>query len=463
MRRVLIIIGILLLPLTPVVLVVTGVLKGKPQTLPPVTLTVWGVDDDQKAMTALINKYRQARSYITVEYTKVREEDYQQQLISAWAQGSGPDVFFVPAAWIGQMSQYAFPMPANIGVPQIQIEKGLLGTSSKILNVTRPALTPTDLSRTFIETVANDAVRDGEVWGLPLSMDTLVLYYNEALLNNAKVFEPAKTWVELQTQVSSSRLTIADDQGHLIQYGVGLGAAGNVPYANDLLTLLMMQNGSAMITPNQQAQLNDNDGLSALRFFLSFAQSKKINYTWDPGGTNARDAFLQGKLAYFFGSLADRPTIEASGVNWGVTPMLHVRETGDNDGSTRDATGKTRERYFDVARYQVGMVSKSSGLAGRGIHAWNFLESITNPANVPTYIQLTGRLPAVRSLLNLQKDDPNLGIYAKQLLTAKTWYHGKDGPAVDQYLKQLITAGLEEKSDLQELLERANKQIQSTL
>lgn len=463
MRRVLIIIGILLLPLTPVVLVVTGVLKSKPQTLPKVALTVWGTEDDEKAVNALIANYRKARSYITVNYTKQRVEDYQQQLISAWAQGTGPDVFFVPSSWIGQMTQYAYSMPGNIGVPQIKVEKGLLGTTTKVIPITRAAPNPSTLDRTFLEAATVDVVRDGQIWGLPLSMDTLVLYYNKDLLNNAKIFEPATTWTELKNQVSSDRLTVADDQGRLIQYGVGLGAADNVPYATDLLTLLMMQNGSAMVGSDHQAHLNDVDGLNALQYFLSFAQSRKTNYSWDPAGTNARDAFLQGKLAYFFGALADRATIQASTVNWGVTSMLHISAAGDNDGRKADVNGQPTIRFLDAAKYQVGMVSKSSALAGRGTYAWNFLESVTNSANVGTYIQLTNTMPAVRSLLTLRKDDPELGLYAKQLLTALTWYHGNDGPAVDAYLRQLITAALDQKNDLTELLDRANKQIQSTL
>lgn len=463
MRRVLIILGILLLPLTPVVLVVTGVLKSKPQTLPKVELTVWGTDDDEKAIAALTAKYRQSRSYVTVTYVKQRAEDYQQQLISAWAQGTGPDIFFVPATWIGQMSQYAFPMPANIGVPQVKVEKGVLGTTTKIVADSRPAPSTATLERTFIEAATVDVVRDGQIWGLPLSMDTLVLYYNEDLLNNAKIFKPASTWGELKAQVESSQLTIADDQGRLIQYGAGLGAADNVPYATDLLTLLMMQNGSAMIDRDGQAHLNDADALNALQFFLSFAQSRKTNYTWDAAGTNARDAFLQGKLAYYFGTLADRATIQGSNVNWGVSSMLHVSKAGDNDGRKKNAAGESPIRFLDAARYQVAMVSKAGALAGRGTYAWNYLNSVSDPTNVGSYIQITGRLPAVRDLLAQLESSQDLGLYAKQLLTALTWYHGNDGPAADTYLRQLITAGLQEKSTLTELLERTNKQIQSTL
>lgn len=456
MRRVLIIAAIFLLPITPIVLVVTGVLKSKPVTVAAVNLTVWGTADDEKAIAALVSKYRQTRSYVTVTYTKVRAEDYAQQLVSAWAQGTGPDVFFAPSTWIGKMAQYSLAMPADLTVPQVIITKGLLGTSSKVVANTKTAPTTSALKNSFVEAVTSDVVRDGQVWGLPLSMDTIVTYYNKDLTNNAKIFEPAATWSQLQTQLTSNKLTQTDEQGKLVQSGAALGTSNNVPYATDLLTLLMMQNGSIMTTSDNQSRINDDAGLQALKFYLSFAQPRKNTYSWDATQTNARDAFLQGKVGYYFGTLADRTTIAATNLNWGVAPMLHIRPTGDNDGTTS-------ERYIDVAKYSVAMVSKASAQAGRSTQAWNFVEFVTQAGNVTPYLQLTSQLPAQRSLLAQYENNVDLSVFAKQLLTAKSWYRGNDGVAVESYLSQLIDAGLTEANDPLELLNRTNAQVQSTL
>lgn len=457
MRRVLIIAAIFLLPAVPIVLVVTGVLKPKQQTVAPVQLTIWGTTDEGGAINTLIAKYRQTRSYATITYTMVRPEDYAEQLVSAWAKGTGPDIFFVPASWIGQMSQYAVAMPAILTVPQIIVSGGLFGNTTKVVTSPRAAPSIATLEASFIEAVTDNVIRGGKVWGLPLGVDTLVTYYNKDLTNNAKIFEPAKTWSELQSHINSNRLTVTDEQGKIVQSGVALGTANNLPYATDLLTLLMMQNGSPMTTPNRQAFLNDASSLQALQFFLSFAQPKKNNYSWDESLTNARNAFLEGKVGYFFGTLADRAAIEASALNWGVAPMLHIRSTGDNDGLTKT------ERYIDSAQYQVAMVSRASASARRSTNAWSFVEFVTQAANVTPYLQITNRLPAQLSLLIQQKDDPNMGVYANQLLTAKSWYLGNDGPGVEKILRELITNALTEKSTAQELLDLANKRIQATL
>lgn len=457
MRRILIIAAIFLLPAVPIVLVVTGVLKPKQQTVAPVQLTIWGTANEEAAINTLIAKYRQTRSYATISYTMVRPEDYAEQLVSAWAKGTGPDIFFVPASWIGQMSQYAVAMPANLTVPQMIVSKGFFGTTTKVVTNPKAAPSIATLDGAFIEAVTDNVIRDGKVWGLPLGIDTLVTYYNKDLTNNAKIFEPAKTWSELQAHINSNRLTVTDEQGKIVQSGVALGTANNLPYATDLLTLLMMQNGSPMTTPNRQAYLNDASSLQALQFFLSFAEPKKNNYSWDESLTNARSAFLEGKVGYFFGTLADRAVIEASALNWGVAPMLHIRATGDNDGITKT------ERFIDSAQYQVAMVSRASATTKRSTNAWSFVEFVTQAGNINSYLQLTNRLPAQLSLLIQQKDDPNMGVYANQLLTAKSWYLGNDGPGVEKILQELITNALTEKSTAQELLDLANKRIQATL
>ena len=208
---------------------------------------------------------------------------------------------------------------------------------------------------------------------------------------------------------------------------------------------------------NHQASLNDDAGLQALEFFLSFAEPKKNNYSWDSSLTDARAAFLEGKVGYYLGTLADRAAIEASTLNWDVAPMLHIRDSGDNDGLTKT------ERYIDSAQFQVAMVSRASATAKRSTQAWNFVEFVTQAGNVGSYLQIANRLPAQLSLLAQRQNDSTFGLYARQLLTAKSWYLGNDGPGTDTILRELITSALTEKSTAKELLDLANKRIQTTL
>lgn len=449
MRRVLIIVGISLLPIIPVVLIVTGVIGKKATTAPPVTLTVWGTADSATAYTTLIAKYKTSRPYITISYKKVRTEDYYDQLVAAWAQGTGPDVFFVPNTWVGKMAEFAEPMPATSSIPIVTVKRGLLGDQVSVVQTPQSPPSETVLKQTYIDAVLTDSFREGQLWGLPLAMDTVVLYYNQALLNNARIFEPASTWADLVSQITANQLTVVDSNNALVRSAVALGTADNVPYSRDILALLMQQNGATMIS-NGRATFDTENGLKALEFYTSFAKESKESYSWNALQPNALEAFLSGKVVYYFGTHADRATIAASRLQWGVAPMLQI---------DRSQT----VQQIDVARYNIAMVSKASKNAKRSAYAWNLVTFWARSDNVPLYLKATGRLAAQKKILSGQKDDPSIGVFASQLLTARSWYTGNGGPIIDQYFQALISSVASGQASAADALRLTADQITSTL
>lgn len=449
MKRVLIIIGIILLPVILVVLVVTGVIGKKPTTAAKVALTVWGTEDSAAAYTGLIARYKSARPYATISYKQVRSEDYYDQLVAAWAQGTGPDVFFVPNSWVGRMMEFSEPMPAKSSTAVIRVKNGLLGKQTEVVNTPQTPPSEAVLKQTYIDAVLTDTYRDGQLWGLPLAMDTVVLYYNEALLNNARIFEPASVWEDLVKQITGNQLTIVDSNGALVRSAIPLGTANNVPYSTEILALLMQQNGARMIDGGK-ATFGGQNGLNALTFYTSFAQEQKETYSWNEQQPSAREAFLAGKSVYYFGTYADRTAIAASRLQWNVAPMLQIDRSQTN-------------QQIDIAYYQVGMVSKASKAAKRSANAWNFLTYISRNDIVPVYLKATNKLSAQKKLLSARQNDPEIGVYARQLLTARSWYTGKGGQIVDQYFGNMISSVASGKTTAAEALRLAVEQINSTL
>ena len=49
----------------------------------------------------------------------------------------------------------------------------------------------------FPDVVYSDVVKDNLIYGLPLSIDTLALFYNREHLNSAGIVAPPTTWQEL--------------------------------------------------------------------------------------------------------------------------------------------------------------------------------------------------------------------------------------------------------------------------
>ncbi len=458
MKRLFIIVGILLIPLTIIVLLLTGVIGNKPKTVTRASLTMWVTDDDVNTFNAAIKTYRETHSYVTIKVTKIRREDYATRLLEGWAQGKGPDIFFVPSSWIGAMQPYAIPMPADLSVSVVATTKGIFGPQTTITKPLVKAPTVSQMKEWYVDAVSDDVLSGTQIWGLPLSMDTLVTYVNKDLLNNAGVFEPAKTWTELTTQIEQKGLSVQNDSAAIVQSGAALGTSTNIPHANELVTLLMMQNGSKMInTSAKKALFNDAAGLVAIKFYTSFSSPKKATYSWNADQQNALDAFKKGKIAYFFGTYADRASIAASGLNWTTSPMLHLDTQGDRDGVTGNI------RFINAAIYNVGMVSKAAQTAKRSVAAWSFLRFLANSENVPAYLKTTDRLSALKSVLAKQKTEATKSVYAEQLLTARNWYRGGDGVKAETYITNMINAITVDGETPESALNLAAKQVETTL
>ena len=107
------------------------------------------------------------------------------------------------------------------------------------------------------------------------------------------------------------------------------------------------------------------------------------------------------------------------------------------------------------------MIAKSS--AKRSTQAWNFLQFMIQSANVDSYLKATNKLSPLKKVLSTQTTDPIKSVFAGQLLTARTWYHGKKAIEANNYLQQMITSIDSAGADPQEALQIAAKQIQATL
>ncbi|HAG27232.1 TPA: hypothetical protein DCG61_00395, partial [Patescibacteria group bacterium] len=57
-----------------------------------VTLKIWKPFVDSENMSVIIQEYRKVNPNVTIEYTKKNIETYEQDLLNAFAAGSGPDI-----------------------------------------------------------------------------------------------------------------------------------------------------------------------------------------------------------------------------------------------------------------------------------------------------------------------------------------------------------------------------------
>ncbi|NCC71076.1 carbohydrate ABC transporter substrate-binding protein, partial [bacterium] len=187
-----------------------------------ISLSYWRVWDDSSDFSPLINAYKSNHPYINITYKKVRYEDLRDELVDAWSRDKGPDIFSIPVSTLGEFIEddRLDVMPKSTDMVFVTIvneEKGEKLYEKK----TNKMITTKDIKVNYIDTVYENVVRNGEIYGLPLSVDTLVLYYNRDILNNVRIPSAPVTWSQFKEDVK--KITLLDKSGNIIQSGTSLG------------------------------------------------------------------------------------------------------------------------------------------------------------------------------------------------------------------------------------------------
>lgn len=369
----------------------------------PTHLIVWGIYDEAEIFKDQISEYKDQNEGITIEYIKKDAETYEDELIRAFAEGKAPDIFMIQNTWLPRYKSLVYEMPDKLSKEILPFET---------------------FRNSFVDVVKEDFSEENKIYGLPLYVDTLAMFYNKDFLNSEGIADPPQIWDELVDDVYL--LTKKDQWGQITRSGVAMGTAENVNRATDILSLLMLQNGTKMVNDaKKKAAFGESirigeetyfPGEEALRFYTDFSNSSKRTYTWNRQMRYSIDAFVEGRAAIMFNYSHQIPTIKARSpyLNFGIAPMPQVKD-----------------RNFDVnyANYwgfTVSRKGKTAEIQRIAQEAWKFAVFMTNTKNSKTYLEKTKKPTARKDLIEWQKGDLDLGVFAKQSLTAKNWYQANN-------------------------------------
>jgi multiple sugar transport system substrate-binding protein len=433
-----------------------------------VTIVWWGVWDDSDDLKDITLAYRQAHPNVRISYKKFRYEEYERELLEALAEDRGPDVFMVHNTWMKRYQSKLMPSPAAVKIPVKKIV-GSIKKEEVVEFVTKRMLTPNEIKAKFVDVVADDVILihnsgttktpkySNKGFGLPMSVDTLAMYFNKDILNNAGIIQPAENWADFQEQVK--RITkINQETEEVLLSGAAIGTASNVLRSFDLVSLLMMQNLAPMLDskgkaafnllPASMPDLQIPPAVGAVEYYTQFASPLYEGYTWNDDMPNSLDAFAKGKTAYFFGYSYHRPDLElqAPKLNYGITTIPQV-------GS---------DQKVNYASYWVNVVSEK---AKQKSYAWDLIHFVADEANVEKYLARTSKPTALRSttIINKQLKSPSLAPFAEQLLTAKSWYKGYSPTAAENVFKEMIDLVLSGEIDTYQAIQQAVDKINVTI
>jgi|GEM_PF-1181333 len=386
-----------------------------------VSVTVWGPLDEE----GMFNKVPQDLfpPNFHIKYIKKDPTTYDEDLLRAFAMGpnqpNAPDIFYVKNSSIPRY------------LPYIQAS-------------TFPTLY-TDFKSRFVDVAISDFTDGaGSVYGVPLFVDSLALFWNKELFNSVGLELPPKTWPEVQNDVV--KLTKKDIALNIIRSAISLGESSNINHSAQILYALMMQSDVPMNRAQGRALTAANvtaNAINPINFYLEFSDPKKAVYTWNKQLHQSFDLFSEGRLAMTFGYSYEMARLRAKNpyLVFDVAEFPQLEENPDKKVTHAD--------YW-------GMVAWNRSL--RKDDAWSVLAQFMKDESQKRYAEVFNRPTAIRSLVPVQETDPKLGVFAKQSLYAKSW-RIVDDRIIETYFNEAIAAILRREMTTQMALQKLEDKI----
>ncbi|MFA6251693.1 MAG: extracellular solute-binding protein [Candidatus Paceibacterota bacterium] len=411
------------------VLIFSGIIKigglnggdGKPAG----KVVIWGVFPSSFLSDA-ISKMKADNRDLNISYVKKEVSTYQQDLIEAFANGAGPDLFIVTPDMLKKNINFIYKIP-YASYPEKTFRDAFV-----------------DGADIYLEA-------DGFL-GFPVLVDPMVLYYNKDILANEGMVSPPSSWDELLTLNSS--LTKRDNIGTISQSMIALGQYGNVNNSKDILATLLLQNGNNIVERGADskyvARLNSNPSnlsisplVAVLQFFIEFSNPTKTAYSWNRSLPDSRDMFTGGKLAFYLGKASELFTIESINPNlsFDVTAIPQIKNT------------QTKRTGGDI--YAIAINKRSTNTTSAFAVA-----GLLSQGEVANVLSMGASLPpASRALLSTRPTNPYLYTFFNGAVVARSWLD-PDRVKTDAVFRDLVENILSNNLSVYEAINKAEGQLE---
>jgi ABC-type glycerol-3-phosphate transport system substrate-binding protein len=239
------------------------------------------------------------KGYNNVSYRYIPPGDFDTTFVNALADQASPDLLF--------MSQ-----------------ERLVKHRSRLQSLSYETHPLRDFRTTYIDGAEVFALADG-LYGMPVGVDPLVLYWNRDIFARNGLIVPPTTWEEVVASTVPT-VTVRDYSRNIQTAGIAMGEYRNIKNAFPVISLLTIQGGSAMVTQRQseyQIELNHAPGqgsaaqpfTNAVAFFTNFSNTNNTLYSWNRALRLDRDMFLSEDLAMYFGFASEGRDLAAKNPN----------------------------------------------------------------------------------------------------------------------------------------------------
>jgi len=392
-----------------------------------INMVVWGTLDG-----IVMNDFFRAQKILNNDFPNVDyvEKDpvlYEDEIINATARGQSPDLFLVTNENLLDLQDLIFPIPFS-------------------------SYSERSFKDNFIEG-AEIFIKSGNIYAFPLAVDPMVMYWNRSLFQSYGLSQPPKYWDEFLT--IAPRITEKDDALNIKKSAVSLGEYDNINHAKEIISSIMFMSDNSIVAGVQTGELRsvfaEREGQaspseSALRFYTDFANPTKTTYSWNRSLPEAKEYFLSGNLAVYFGFSGELEEIRNKNpnLNFDVALMPQIRDFNN------------RAVFGNIYGLAVAKTSKNISPALR------LLGSVTSQSSAIEINEGLFLPPVRRDLLAQKQDSAANDIFWNSAIISKSFLV-PDKVATEDLFEEMIESIISGRSRLGEAISRFDTSLNKLL
>lgn len=261
------------------------------------TVTIWGTLPSVGMVDVIDQISETNETFKNVSYRQINPQSFGIELLQALADQRPPDLVLLPhellATYRNRLRPYSYEQ-----------------------------FTERNLRDQYLDGASIFALPEG-VYGIPLMVDPLMMYWNRNTLTSQGFLTPPTSWEQLLSTYFPRLISRTADRS-IDQAVVAMGSVRNVTNATPTIYSLFLQGGSQGV--NVQGGeltilLDSRRGeagrpfLNAVNFFTRFSTFNNIYYSWNQSLPSDRDMFLQEDLALYFGFGSEARELERRNPN----------------------------------------------------------------------------------------------------------------------------------------------------
>jgi ABC-type glycerol-3-phosphate transport system substrate-binding protein len=377
--------GVFIIAIIAAVVMVAMNRGGSSNKIP--SITVWGILPEEQMGDFLSTYPNDERPDINYKY--VSPENFSKELLKSLTQRKSPDAMLVSS-------------------------EELLTFWNALVDIPKTSFSERDFRDTFVDgsqiLIGNKGAK-----GIPVMIDPLVSYYNKDYFNRYSILTFPKTWEELADL--STKITQKTEDSRIEKSAVALGQSSNINNFKQIILTLMLQAGTPIVERKvtQQGEnifesvIKQNDSYAsdaALGFYVQFSDPNKTAYSWSRSLPEAREMFLAGNLAIYFGLSSEYSLIKKGNPNLN----FDVAEVPESNSKN------SKKVYSRI--YFLGALNSSQNLQA----VFSNLEKFANSNAQKNMADTFGLSPARRSLLKGAQENPFTEIFYRSSARAYAFF-----------------------------------------